>query len=200
MSLRASRTYNWEEWRDPWIVRHYHPDIGECHYDDVGQCWLLPKRAWECLLNWKHTLQLQTFPQMVLVLWFSIWVIWLITTSFLSQTPPGKFGSLLIWGGILGSVAKAAGLRLLVSEVEIMEACCSWVNSREAGSITVRNHQTLASEWNDCRRMLCCYLQKISIGDCSEWKNPFTHHTGHGLCLPASTPHHLDYVVTLGLR
>lgn len=46
----------------------------------------------------------------------------LVNNNFLSvPDTPGKFGSLLIWGGILGSVAKAAGLRLLVSEVEIME-------------------------------------------------------------------------------
>jgi len=115
-SAISQRTYPWElqghvteEWRDPWIVRHYHPDIGEHYYDDVGQCWLLPKRAWECLLNWKHTLQLQTFPQMVLVLWFSIWVIWLITTSFLSQTPPGKLD--LFW---FGEESLGQLLRLLV--------------------------------------------------------------------------------------
>lgn len=34
-----------------------------------------------------------TFPQMVLVFWFSLWVIWLTTVSCLSQTPVGKTGS-----------------------------------------------------------------------------------------------------------
>lgn len=91
-------------------------------------CWSLlaaSQGAVGCLLSWKHPLQLQprgaTLPQMVLVLWFSMWVIWLITTSFQSQTPPGKLGSLLIWGAILGWVAEAAGLRLVVSGTETME-------------------------------------------------------------------------------
>ena len=89
-------------------------------------CWSLLAASqgdFGCLLNWKHPLQLQprgaTFPQMVLVLWFSIWVIWLIPTSF--QTPPGKLGSLLIWGAFLGWVVEAAGLRLVVSGAETME-------------------------------------------------------------------------------
>lgn len=63
-----------------------------------GQCWLLPRRASGCLLNWKHTLQLQprgvTFLQMVLVLWFSMWAIWLITTSFVSRHSLENVGSL----------------------------------------------------------------------------------------------------------
>lgn len=61
----------------------------------------------------------------------------------MSQTPPRKFGSLLIWGGILGSVAKAAGLKLLVSEVEILEIFCSLQSCRGTGSITRK--QTAAS-------------------------------------------------------
>lgn len=142
-----------------------------CHCHDFGPCWLLPKRASGCPVNWKHTLQLQprraTFPQMVLVLWFSMWVIWLIATSFLSQTPPGKFGSLLIWGGILGSAAKAAGLRLLVREVEMMETCCGLLDRRGTGGVMLRN-QILASKgflsyrqfWNSHRTMLCYYITK----------------------------------------
>lgn len=177
---------------EPLSSRHW-----GCCCDHVGQCWLLPKRARGYLFNWKHTLQLQTFPQMVLVLWFSMWVIQLITTSFLSQTFPGKLWSLLIWGWILGSAAKAAGLRLLINEVETTEACCSLLSCRGAGGLMLRN-QTLASEgglshrqfWNDCRRILCYFLLKMGICDCSAWKNPFVHHTCQGL----SPPHPLHTI------
>lgn len=156
-----------------------------CYYDDVGRCWLLPKGASGCLLNWKHILLLQprgaTFPQMVLVLWFNMWVIWLTATSFLSQTPLGKFESLLIWGGILQSVAKTASLRLLVSVVEVIETCHSLLSCRGTGSIIIRN-QTLLSE--GCltdsyetfpRECHATTPLKMSICDCSQWKNPFTH-------------------------
>lgn len=144
---------------------------------------------------------------MILVLWFSMWVIWLITTSFQSQTPLGKFRSLLIWRAILRSNAKASGLRWSVRETEMMENSCSLLNYRETDSILVRN-QILASEgclsngyfWNVCRRMSCYYTAAYNK---HMWlfrvEKPI--HTFIRVMDPsASTPHLPFYIGTIGLR
>lgn len=148
--LGDSGAEGWEGWWDPWVV-------SPCHLPSV----VLPWRRWPAvglsqgsgyLLNWKHTPHLQprpaTFPQMVLVLWVSMWVIWLITISCLFQTPLGNLD--LFW---FGEESLGQLLRPLVWD----SLSVKWTLWRFAVAHSTAEKSTVlqSDSWPDCQKIAC---------------------------------------------